>query len=216
MNRIARWSTSAALVLLAACGTAGAVDTGYSASPAAPPSAGAAPWPLPAGPMSLVRKAGLTPATREFFNYHVHAHLDVFLNGRHVPVPGGIGIDIIDPAVRQFTAQGAPGYTAKECPEPCISPLHTHDVTGVIHIEAPTETRFSLGELFREWGVRLDGSCVGGYCEPEASVVVFVDGKRRSGDPADILLLDHEEIAIAIGTPPSQIPAKYGFGPNEP
>ena len=129
MKKIARRLISVALVLPAACGGGGAVSPGYSASPAPPPAA-AAPWSLPADPMSLVRQAGLTPATQEFFTYHVHAHLDVFVNGRRVQIPGGIGIDITDPAVRRFMVEGAPGYSAKGCPQPCISPLHTHNVTG--------------------------------------------------------------------------------------
>jgi hypothetical protein len=73
---------------------------------------------------------------------------------------------------------------------------------GVIHIEAPTRTQFTLGQLVMEWGVRLDGWCIGGYCEPHASDVVFIDGKRQTGNPSRILLSDHEEIAIAIGGPP--------------
>jgi hypothetical protein len=216
MKKIARRLISVALVLPAACGGGGAVSPGYSASPAPPPSARAAPWSLPADPMSLVRQAGLTPATQEFFTYHVHAHLDVFVNGRRVQIPGGIGIDITDPAVRRFMVEGAPGYSAKGCPQPCIFPLHTHNVTGVLHIEAPVKTQPTLGQFFQEWGVRLDGSCVGGYCRPASSVVVFVDGKRRTGSPGDIPLLDHDEIAIVIGAPPAQIPARYAFGPNEP
>lgn len=216
MNRIARWLTSAALMLLAACSSASAVDPGYSASPAPAPSGDAAPWPLPPDPMSLVRQSELTPGTHEFFTYHVHAHLDVFVNGHRVTIPGGIGIDISDPATERFVVDGAPAYRAKGCPQPCISPLHTHDVTGVIHVEVPTNTQFTLGQFFEEWGVRLDGSCVGGYCAPDSSVVAFVDGNRRAGNPADTPLLDHEEIAIAIGTPPPLIPARYEFGPDEP
>jgi len=167
--------------------------------------------------MALVRRAGLTPGTQEFFTYHVHAHLDVFVNGQRVRIPGGIGIDITDPAVRRFVVEGAPDYGGiKGCPRPCISPLHTHNVTGVIHIEAPTKTSFTLGQFFREWGVRLDGSCVGGYCRPASSVVVFVDGKRQTGSPGGIPFLDHHEVAIVIGTPPARIPATYAFQPNEP
>jgi hypothetical protein len=171
---------------------------------------------LPDDPLSLVEEAGLTAADREFFTFHVHAHLDVFLNGEPVPVPGGIGIDITDPAVQHFEADGAPGYGGIEkCDDPCISPLHTHDITGVIHIEAPSETTFTLGEFFTEWGVRLDRSCVGGYCGPSAGVAVFVDGMRRSGNPADIPLSAHEEIAVVIGTPPTSIPDSYEFPPGE-
>ena len=200
------------LFALAACGGGGAVSPGYSASPAPPPSAGAAPWLLPADPMSLVRQAGLVPGTHEFFTYHVHAHLDVFVNGRRVQIPGGIGIDIADPRVQRYVVEGAPAYgRIPGCPRPCISPLHTHDVTGVIHIEAPTKGQFTLGQFFEEWGVRFDGSCVGGYCEPDASVVMFIDGKRHRGNPAAIGLVSDEEIAVVIGTPPSSIPATYTF-----
>jgi len=167
-------------------------------------------------PLSLVGAAGLTPTAREFFTYHVHAHLDVFLNGRPVPVPGGIGIDIGDPAVHEGRTAGAPSYGGiKLCAQPCISPLHTHDVTGVVHIEAPTETSFTLRQFFTEWGVRLDRWCVGGYCRAGTSVAVFVNGTRRSGNQADIPLTAHEEIAVVIGTPPTSIPASYEFAAGE-
>jgi hypothetical protein len=220
MKKVAPWLVSVVLVVLAACGRAGAVSPGYTASPAPRPSAGAAPWPLPSDPMALARGAGMTPRDREFFTFHVHAHLDVFVNGRPVQVPGGIGIDIADPMVHRGVIEGAPAYGApapgRGCPRPCISPLHTHDVTGVIHIEAPTKIELTLGQLLREWGVRLDGSCVGGYCRPASSVVVFVDGKRQAGNPGRVQLLDHDEIAIVIGTPPARIPDTYAFEPNEP
>ncbi|HEY2965937.1 MAG TPA: hypothetical protein VGJ99_06595 [Actinomycetota bacterium] len=137
------------------------------------------------------------------------------MNGKPVVVPAGIGIDIADPAVHRRIVDGAPAYGyIKRCPRPCISPLHTHDVTGVIHIEAPAETRFTLGELFQEWGVRLDDSCVGGYCEPDASIVVFVDGRRHSGALAAIELDPDEEIAVVIGTPPNSIPATFDVPPG--
>jgi hypothetical protein len=117
MTRIVQPLVLLAMVLLAACGGAGAVSPSYWAPPAAPPSAGAAPWPLPSDPMSLARQAGLTPGTHEFFTYHVHAHLDLFVNGRPVRVPGGIGIDIADPGVHRGHADGAPSYGyIKRCP----------------------------------------------------------------------------------------------------
>ena len=56
-------------------------------------------WPAPADPMKLAEQAGLTPETHEFLLFHVHAHLDVFVNGRPCTVPAGIGIDIDNPGV---------------------------------------------------------------------------------------------------------------------
>ena len=47
--------------------------------------------------MGLSQKAGLTPEPAERLQYHVHAHLDVFVNGTRVPVPAGIGIDTDQP-----------------------------------------------------------------------------------------------------------------------
>jgi hypothetical protein len=52
---------------------------------------------------------------------------------------------------------------------------------------------------------------VGGYCRPDASVLVYVDGELYEGDPAAIELTDGKEIAIVIGTPPEKIPASFGF-----
>jgi hypothetical protein len=60
-----------------------------------------------------------------------------------------------------------------------------------------------------EWSVALTAECVGGYCSPDASIQVFVDGKRFSGDPADIQLTDKLEIALVIGSPPEEVPSKF-------
>ena len=51
-------------------------------------------WPAPPTPMQLTRAAGLTPETHEFVFLHVHSHLDLFVNGKRVVVPAGIGIDV--------------------------------------------------------------------------------------------------------------------------
>ncbi|HZQ86637.1 MAG TPA: hypothetical protein VFA83_17455 [Acidimicrobiales bacterium] len=182
--------------------------------PAAQPAQGAAPWPAPPNPMELTRKAGLTPEPAESLQFHVHAHLDVFLNGSAVEVPAGIGIDITDPAVHSGPDQnGKMGYggISPACAKPCISPLHTHQVDGVLHTESPTNTPHTLGQFFTEWNVRLDASCVGGYCKPDTSVLIYVDGTRFTGDPTTIQLTDRKEIAIVIGTPPATIPKKVPF-----
>jgi hypothetical protein len=166
--------------------------------------------------MSLARRAGLTPGRREFFTFHVHAHLDIFVNGRPVRIPAGIGINIADPQVHRGKVAGAASYgSIKLCATPCISPLHTHDITGVIHIETRTSVLFTLGQFFTEWGVRLDASCVGGYCAPDARIAVFADGKRRRGNPAAIGLTSHQEIVLIVGSPPGSIPSSCAFGPGE-
>jgi hypothetical protein len=58
--------------------------------------------------------------------------------------------------------------------------------------------------------VRLDKSCVGGYCKPKAPITDYVDGDRYTGDPRNIELEDKKAIAIVIGTPPDKIPSSFG------
>jgi hypothetical protein len=193
---------------------AGAVATAMATGPgpAPKPAHGAAPWPAPGDPLRLTRAAGLQPEPKETLAHHVHAHLDIFVNGKRVVVPAGIGIDIQDPGVHTFTApDGSKAYGGIQlCDKPCISPLHTHDTTGILHTESASAVPNRLGQFFTEWRVRLSRQCVGGYCRP-ASIEIFVNGKRSQGDPRAILLTDRKEIAIVIGTPPKKIPGKGDF-----
>jgi hypothetical protein len=208
---IRRTVIASSLAALAMVGCSG-VDT--EEAPAAPtPAAGAVPWPAPPDPLERTVQAGLTPTTREFLQVHRHAHLDVFVNGEPVTVPAGVGIDITDPAVKTTPSEAGDTYGGIDrCDDPCISPLHTHDLSGVLHTES-TQTRLNtLGEFFTEWGVELDGRCVGGYCAPEAGIQVFVNGDRFEGDPASIQLADQTEIAIVIGSLPEPIPTSFDFG----
>jgi hypothetical protein len=170
----------------------------------------AAPWPAPSDPMALTRKAGLVPEVNEHLEFHVHSHLDIFVNGKKVKIPAGIGIDTKDRAVH--SGQVPDGSTAYggivKCPKVCISPLHTHADYGLLHTETTKPKPNTLGQFFVEWNVRLDSRCVGGYCKPD-SIAVYVNGKSYTGDPRQILLADHTEIAIVIGTPPKRIPKSF-------
>ena len=199
-----------ALLALAAAGC-GKTNSEYTASEAATPASGAPPWPAPPNPMALTRTAGLVPERAEFLEYHVHAHLDVFVNGKPVRVPAGIGINFKDPGVKSAPlADGTPSYGGIElCRKVCISPLHTHDDTGILHTETKTVQPNRLGQFFTEWAVRLTPECVGGFCKPEAPIAIFVDGKRYTDDPREIELSDMREIAIVIGSTPDSIPSEF-------
>jgi hypothetical protein len=166
------------------------------------------PWPAPPNPMALAQKAGLVPEVNEHLDYHVHSHLDVFVNGKKVRVPAGIGIDIHGSDVHPFPmGDGSVAYGGiTRCKRPCISPLHTHDDTGILHTETSTPTPNTLGQFFVEWGVRLGRTCVGGYCR---RVRFWVNGKPYTKDPRSILLADRTEIAIVVGTPPRKIPSRF-------
>ena len=219
-----RGAIAAALVFGAAgCGTA----PGGSPALAAPRAGAAASsraaarsdqatavvWPAPPNPMERAVQAGLEPQPKEFLTNHVHAHLDVFVNGTRVTVPAGIGINIDDPDVKRLPdPNGVIGYgSIVLCNEPCISPLHTHDATGILHTESASAVPNTLGEFFTEWGVALDASCVATFCSPTTKIAIYVDGAPTTGDPRAIQLTDRREIAIVIGTPPAEIPKAADF-----
>jgi hypothetical protein len=205
-----RATRSVSLVAVIVALVGGACSSGKS-SPKAPVKAIV--WPAPADPLARTRAAGLVADTHENFVHHVHAHLDVFVNGQPVTVPAGIGINIHDPRVKVFDINGEKGYggISPACETPCISPLHTHDVTGIIHTESLTNVDNTLGELFVEWGVKLDAKCVERYCRPATKIAIYVDGEPFTGNPRTIQLTNHKEIAVVIGSPPADIPSSYKF-----
>jgi hypothetical protein len=122
---------------------------------------------------------------------------------------------IDDPAVKEFRSDMGTDYGGidpkKGCESPCISPLHTHSADGVLHTESAITAPNTLGQFFTEWDVVLDSECVGGYCTPDATIDVFVDGEAYEGNPADIELVDEREIAIVVGSPPAEVPSEFDF-----
>lgn len=143
-------------------------------------------FPLPKDPAAAIAAAGLQLLPAEAEVVHIHAHLDVFVAGKEITVPGGIGI-----------AEGRG-----------ISALHTHETDGIVHIESPVKRDYTLGELFTEWQVPLTSSCVGPTC---GSVAVYVDGKRVQGDPKAVVLRAHQEVAVVAGAQPKRVPSSYDF-----
>lgn len=157
------------------------------------------PWNRPDNQQAQVKAAGLSLTPQEMLNVHYHAHVDVLVNGEPVPVPAGLGINI------------GPNGTKPAHGEPGIAPLHTHDTTGVLHIEAPRDDTFTLGQAFVEWGVLLNSRQAGAY----RNVRVFVNGKRYGGNPANLVLQKHQEIAVVAGQGDVHVPSSYDFPPGE-
>jgi hypothetical protein len=99
-----------------------------------------------------------------------------------------------------------------------LDPLHTHDTTGIIHVESPTKIDYTLGQFLDVWGVRLTANCIGGLCAGgDKRLQAWVDGKPVAGNPARIILAPHQEIVLAFGTRdqrPSPLPSSYHFTPG--
>jgi len=153
----------------------------------------APPWPVPdvddrPGRAEL---AGLENVWGQDLAMHVHSHLSITVDGEPVTVPGDIGHD----SGTKFAA-----------------PIHTHDTSGIVHVESPRRESFVLGQLFTEWGVHLDQSGVGDLGGDDGrTLTVFVDGSRYGGDPAGIRLSDFEDVALVLAPAGEAVTAPPAF-----
>lgn len=59
--------------------------------------------------------------------------------------------------------------------------------------------------------MRLTGSCVADHCSPDEPVAFYVNGDKYAGDPTAIELTFQKEIAVVIGSAPSEIPKTADF-----
>lgn len=130
---------------------------------------------------------GIEGSSREMLKVHVHAHLAVFDKGQQIAIPYGIGIVKPFQVNNGFVGMGQGIYW-----------LHTHDATGIIHVESPDDRRYTLGNFFDIWGQPLTLREVAGL---KGVVRAFVDGKPYSGDPRGIVLSAHTQITLEVGAP---------------
>jgi hypothetical protein len=151
-------------------------------------------WNLDVDQSASAGQAGLPMLGSEMLAVHYHAHIDMLIRGEPVVVPANVGIDI----ARQK-----------------ISPLHTHDATGIVHIESAEDIQFTLGQFFTEWGQPLKANGIGPITLAEGEALrVYRDGKLVAGDPAAVTLTKHGEFFIWVGpaaTPPSKPVATFTF-----
>ena len=130
--------------------------------------------------------------------FHIHQHIDLFVDGNAVTVPAFIGID---QANRQFAV------------------IHVHQADGIIHVESAVQRDYRLGDFFGVWGLRFTPTCIGGFCNGSGkSLRVYVNGTLVQGDPRDVVLKAHQEIVVTFGTAaqlPNPIPSSFTFPANE-
>lgn len=128
----------------------------------------------------------------ELLDFHYHAHLSIFVNGSSYLIPAGVGIKLPD----------------------CIYWLHTHDASGLIHIESPKNNTFNLGEFFDIWGQKFNNSQIFGLKADNSTdrkLTVYLNGTAiNQTSYRNIPILNHEDIVIIYGARPSEIP-QYKF-----
>jgi hypothetical protein len=119
---------------------------------------------------------GIPPGGEEKF--HIHAMVRIYINGLLAPLPAEIGLD---PSAK------------------IESSMHTHDGTGIVHMEAPHPYSYTLGDFFQVWGVKLGPAQLGGLKGLGGDHLhFFLNGKPLS-DPAALVLHRYDSIVIGYG-----------------
>lgn len=151
---------------------------------------------------------------------HVHPYLRIVLEGRAVTIPAYVGIRDVGGG------------------QACFEPVHTHDASGIIHIESASATQsYTLADFFAIWRATYGTALVGGAETPieytagdllgrkadQTHVIrLLVDGKPSPAGPALVLnRLDYCAAAMttppcdptAVGDPfPPALGSRYGTG----
>jgi hypothetical protein len=124
-------------------------------------------------------------------DYHIHTQLTIIRDGQQLAIPAHVGL------------QG------------CAYETHTHDKSGVVHVETNVAKRFTLGQFFSVWGQPLTSTNIAGI--PVSKLAIYIqDGTKLSaytGDIGSIDLQAHRVIYLVIGTPPATLP-NYQWDPG--
>ena len=179
MGRIAVLAATAVVsVALVGCGT---TKTTIAMSPAASGPgirASVPPW-APEYQHLGARLTALGLPAAGSDKFHIHALLNISVDVQPVAVPANIGVD----ATHHLE-----------------STLHTHDQTGVIHMEAPHPFAYTLGDLFAVWGVQFAQGELGALrAHGDQQLHVYVNGHAVS-NPANYMMHKNDNIAIGFGT----------------
>lgn len=135
---------------------------------------------------------GISCDAAEGQRIHIHQHLLILDHGKTVDIPPNVG----QPAGKR-----------------CIYWLHTHTPDGFIHVEAPLERSFTLGDFFTVWGQPLNKAGVAGaQLAKGESMKVWLNGEAFKGEPGTIPLTAHADIVIQVGPPYAKPKAVEDWG----
>ena len=122
--------------------------------------------------------SGITCDEVEHLVYHNHTKLIIKIQNETDNIPAGIGI----------------------IPNDCIFWLHTHDNSGIIHIESPIKTAFSLDQFLKVWSIFDNSSFIKNISNNDilanVSMISENGSKIKSDDYKNIILENNAIITL--------------------
>ncbi|HVB74828.1 MAG TPA: hypothetical protein VNE38_14840 [Ktedonobacteraceae bacterium] len=144
---------------------------------------------------------GVSCYSTEQTNFHIHAHVSIYINGKQIPIPQGVGI-------------GANNI--------CYYWLHTNTSDGIIHIAAPQQaSNLALDDFLTIWDVGFAKLGFPQQLTLTTGWKIFVNGKAitttvTSPLTTEVPMHSHDAITLEYGSnnpPPDQ---SYAFPANLP
>ena len=134
---------------------------------------------------------------RSILGPRVGVHVELFAANRVVLVGAGIG-------ARPPLTHDAGRISGARC----FGALVTVDPTGTVLVRPGS--RLTLADLFRSWGQPLSPTRLASF---PGRVRIYIDGRRRPGNPGRVALTRHAEIVLEVGpyVPPH---SAYRFPPG--
>jgi hypothetical protein len=120
----------------------------------------------------------------EHFDFHIHTKFIIMFDNQLYPIPANIGI----------------------IPEKCIYWLHTHDNSGLIHIESPIKRNFTLGQFLQIWKLFDNSDIVHKIADDRinGNISIHVNYPHNNTsvmtDYSDLVLKDQDRILLNITT----------------
>ena len=122
--------------------------------------------------------SGITCDKVEHLVYHNHTKLIIKFQNETHNIPAGVGI----------------------IPNDCIFWLHTHDDSGIIHIESPIKTAFSLDQFLKVWDIFDNSSLIENISKNDIAANVSVisenNSQSKSNNYKNIILENNAIITI--------------------
>ncbi|MBI4281284.1 hypothetical protein HY625_00515 [Candidatus Uhrbacteria bacterium] len=120
------------------------------------------------------REVALSCTTDMATQFHIHPKLTISINGQSQIIPADVGESSL-----------------------CLHPLHTHDASGVIHVESPEKRDFRLSDFFAVWDKQFTKDQILDYrTDDRHSIHMTVNGQETSAYE-ETILRDNDAIMIA-------------------
>ena len=110
---------------------------------------------------------------------HDHVSMSIQMNGQPFVIPNGVGMDPKYWNDHSLDRLGPSG----------ISPMHTHDTSGTIHIESTTPREYTVGEFLRIIG--LDSGTLTKMTVNDGEVADPLNHEMKRGERIQLVMTGH-------------------------